>query len=172
MTMRHDKAGIGVGLLIALALGARPAAANDYVAYARVLDVTPQYQRVNNPRVECRTEYAPATPSPAPRAIGGSILGGIAGAILGNQVGQGNGRTAATVAGTITGAIVGDRLQNRQPDAGYGSEPVRRCEQVDHWDRQWVGYRVHYAYAGRTFVTTMPNAPGDRMPVQVSVNPY
>ncbi|MDA8381683.1 MAG: glycine zipper 2TM domain-containing protein [Betaproteobacteria bacterium] len=172
MTTRHNKAAIALGLSLALALGARIAAANDYLAYARVLDVTPQYQRVDNPRVECRTEYAPASPSPAPRAIGGSILGGIAGALLGNQVGQGNGRTAATAAGAITGAIVGDRLQNRPAAAGYGAEPVRRCAQVDHWARQLAGYRVHYAYAGRTFVATVPNEPGERIAVQVSVNPY
>ena len=57
-----------------------PALADDvYYDTARVLAVTPQTERVNMPRQECRTEYIRESSVSGDRDIGGAIIGGIAG---------------------------------------------------------------------------------------------
>jgi uncharacterized protein YcfJ len=106
------------------------------------------------------------------RGMGGSIVGGVAGGILGNQVGNGNGRTAATAAGAIIGAIAGDRIENSN-NAGtvVEQQPVRQCQNVDHWETRPNGYAVTYEYHGHTYTAMMPYDPGDRMKVRVSVTP-
>lgn len=163
---------IRIGLLLALALGSSAALADEYADFARVRSATPEYERINTPRQECRNEYVPAPARGGERAYGGSIVGGITGAIVGNQVGNGHGREAATALGAITGAIVGDRMQN---GSGYyddgGMREVRRCRTVDRWDRQLTGYRVVYEYAGRQYTALMPNDPGRSLRVRVSVEP-
>lgn len=147
-----------------LAIGATSstgALATDIEEYARVLNVTPQVDRVNQPRQVCGA--APAQE----RSLGGSIIGGVAGALLGNQVGNGNGRVAATAAGAITGAIVGDRIDN-QGGAGQGA---RDCQVVDNWQERANGYLVTYEYNGRQYTTVMPNRPGDRIKLYISIIP-
>jgi uncharacterized protein YcfJ len=99
----------------------------------------------------------------------GAVIGGIAGGILGNQVGKGNGRTAATAAGAVTGALVGDRVENN--GAGTAGRQVQNCRTVDNWQTRVTGYNVEYEYQGRTYSTVMPNHPGDRIRVRVSVTP-
>jgi len=89
---------------VALSAAALSAVAADYEDYARVLNVEPQYEQVNHPHQECRTEYVPVQRE-AERGMGGSIVGGVAGGILGNQVGKGNGRTVATAAGAIVARL-------------------------------------------------------------------
>jgi len=42
---------------------------------------------------------------------------------------------------------------------------------VDHWDNRLIGYRVVYAYAGRSYSALLPQDPGRRIPVRVSVSP-
>jgi uncharacterized protein YcfJ len=161
-----------IALFAVLATAALSAAAEDYEDYARVKSATPEYERVNTPRRECRTEYIEGAARPAERGYSGPIIGGIAGAILGNQIGGGRGKEAATAAGAITGAIVGDRVQNSgQYDDGGGRE-VRRCREVDHWERRLTGYRVEYEYGGRRFTAFLPHDPGRELRVRVSVEPY
>ena len=147
------------------------ALAVDFDDYATVKNVTPQIERVNTPREECRDEYV-ASPSNAGsgRGIAGSVIGGIAGALLGNQVGQGNGRTAATAVGAVTGAIVGDRVQNNSNARDDGRD-VRRCHTVDHWEERNAGYRVVYEYAGHKETAVLPYDPGNTLKVRISVAP-
>lgn len=101
------------------------ASAADFEDTARVINVTPQVEQVNQPRQECRTEYV-TTQRQQQRGVGGSIVGGVAGGILGNQVGGGNGRTVATAVGAATGAMVGDRMSN----GGPSYQTVQRCRTV------------------------------------------
>lgn len=164
---------IGATLLFAGAI-ALPAAADDvYYDTARVLSVTPQVERVNNPRQECHTEYSQGSYySSGDRNIGGSIIGGIAGGLLGSQIGKGKGRIAGAAVGAATGAIVGDRIDNSdRRDDGYNSRPVERCAQIDNWQTVNRGYLVTYRFNGRDYTTTMPNEPGNTIGVRVSVAP-
>jgi uncharacterized protein YcfJ len=148
------------------------AGAADFDDYARVLRVSPQYEQVNQPVQECRTEYMQVQQQPQPqqRGVGGSIIGGIAGGLLGNQVGGGHGRTAATAAGAIAGAIVGDRMENNN-SAVVTEQPVRQCRTVDNWQTRTNGYAVTYEYNGHSYTSVMPYDPGERLRVRVSVAP-
>jgi uncharacterized protein YcfJ len=147
------------------------AAAAEFEDFARVVNVTPQFEQVNYPRQECVTEYVPVQRQQQ-RGIGGSIIGGVAGGILGNQVGGGSGKTAATAAGAIAGAIVGDRMENTN-NQGMVSEQqaVQRCRTIDNWQTRNSGYTVTYEYRGFTQTTVLPQHPGDRLPVRVSITP-
>ena len=167
--------------MIGICLGMSVAAhAADFEDTARVMNVTPQVERVNTPRQECRTEYVPIQQQPQQqqqqRGVGGSIIGGIAGGILGNQVGGGSGRTAATAAGAIAGAIMGDRIENNNESGSTATtttteQPVRQCKMVDSWETRNAGYQVTYEYHGRTYTTVMPYDPGRHIKLHVSLTP-
>jgi len=151
----------------------------DYEDNARVISVTPQFQRVNTPSQECRTEYVrESVYEPRERSVGGAIIGGIAGGLLGHTVGRGNGKVAAAAVGAGVGAIVGDRMDN---DRGYGygyggrerveTRPVDRCVTVDNWSQVPAGYLVNYEYNGRQYSTVTDRDPGRYIPVHVDVRP-
>ncbi len=159
--------------LIAATVSMPTLANDDYEDLARVISVSPQIERVNSPRQECRTEYVRESYYEAPqRSLGGAIIGGIAGGLLGNTVGRGSGRVAAAAVGAGVGAIIGDRVDNNRP--GYGRErvetrPVERCVTVDNWQNLPAGYLVNYEYNGRQYSTIMERDPGRYVPVQVAV---
>jgi len=146
-----------------------------YEDRARVISVTPQYERVNTPRQECRTEYVRESYYEQPqRSIGGAVIGGLTGGLLGSTIGRGSGRVAAAAVGAGVGAIVGDRMDNR--DTGYGRErvetrPVERCVTVDNWHQVPAGYLVNYEYNGRQYTTVTNEDPGRFIPVSVQVRP-
>src|SRR5215813_2660040 len=97
MTMKRT----AIAIAVALAAGAPAAfAGHDYEDYARVIDVDPQYERVNVPRQDCRTEYEPRSYyENEHRSLVGPVIGGVAGGLLGAQVGKGNGKVVAAAAG-------------------------------------------------------------------------
>ncbi len=154
-----------------------PVLANDdnYEDRARVISVAPQFERVNQPRQECRTEYVRESYYEAPqRSLGGAVIGGVAGGLLGSTIGRGNGRVAAAAVGAGVGAIVGDRVDNNRQ--GYGRErvatrPVESCVTVDNWHQVPAGYLVNYEYNGRQYSTVTERDPGRYIPVQVGVRP-
>lgn len=154
-----------------LALGAvQCASAAEFDDTARVISVTPRVEQFNQPQQECRTEYVPVQQQA--RGVGGSIIGGVAGALLGSQVGGGSGRTAAAAVGAITGAVVGDRMENNNANAaGVQQQAVQQCRMVDHWETRTSGYSVNYEYRGHSYTSVMPNDPGERLKVRVSVIP-
>ena len=155
-----------------------PAFASDEDAYedrGRVTAVSPQFERVNTPRQECRTEYVRESYYEVPqRSLGGAIIGGVTGGLLGNTIGRGNGRVAAAAVGAGIGAIVGDRVDN---DRGYNnrgrqrveSRPVESCQTVDNWRQVPAGYLVNYEYNGRQYSTVTDRDPGRFIPVHVEV---
>jgi uncharacterized protein YcfJ len=156
---------------------ALPALANDqYTDRGRVLSVTPQTERVNVPRQECRTEYQRQSVQEeyrdGNRSYTGSILGGIAGGLLGSTIGKGSGRVAAAAVGAGIGAVAGDRISNR-PNSVTTTRtvPVESCYQVDNWQTVNTGYLVTYEYNGRTYTTVTNTQPGDYIDVNVSVSP-
>ena len=169
----------------------------NYQDYARVKNVTPEYQRVNSPRQDCRNEYIRDSGydgyrgdrSTSDRSYTGTVVGGVAGALLGSRFGKGKGSTAATAVGAIAGAVIGDKVaanggifasndgyrdrdhDYRDRDHDNRGREVQRCRTVDHYENRLTGYRVVYEYAGRNYTTVMQNQPGRQIPVQVSVVP-
>lgn len=138
---------------------------------ARVVDVTPIYERVEVPteRRECWTEEVHGTRSTSSGA--GMVVGSILGGVIGHQVGRGDGRKVATVAGAVIGAAVGadaDRNARREP---Y-SDTEHHCQvRTDYVREEHLrAYRVTYRYQGETFVTEMDRDPGKFVPVRVQVS--
>jgi len=142
-------------------------AGHEYFDEARVIAVTPQTERVNYPREECRTEYVRENVSS--RSPVGAIIGGIAGGLLGSQVGKGSGRVAGAAVGAGVGAVVGDRMSTRQ--ASYETRPVEHCKMVDSWQTVTSGYHVTYRYNGRNYTTFTDSDPGSTIPIRVAVSP-
>lgn len=144
-----------------------------YSDRARVLSVTPQVERVNQPRQECRTEYVRESMY-EPRSNSGSIIGGVAGGLIGSTIGRGAGRIAAAAVGAGLGAIVGDRVDNN----GYGyrgdrvvTRPVEQCVMLDNWQPVTTGFLVNYEYQGRQYTMLMDRDPGPFVDVDVAVRP-
>lgn len=162
---------IGATLLVMSTISL-PAMADDvYYDTARVISVTPQTERINNPRQECRTEYIrDSYYGSGERDVGGAIIGGIAGGLIGSQIGKGSGRIAGAAVGAATGAIVGDRIDNSDK-SGYSRRGVERCTVVDNWQTVNRGYRVSYRFDGRTYETVMPYDPGNKIRVRIAVAP-
>ena len=156
-----------------------PALASDEDAYedrGRVTNVTPQFERVNSPRQECRTEYVRESYYEAPqRSNTGAILGGVAGGLVGSRFGGGNGRIATAALGAGLGAVFGDRYDNNGRD-NRGRErvetrPVESCVTVDNWHQVPAGYLVNYQFNGRQYSTVTDQNPGRYIPVHVEVRP-
>lgn len=158
--------------LIAATVSMPTWADDDYEDRARVISVTPQVERINNPRQECRTEYVRETYYEAPqRSLGGAILGGLTGGLVGSRFGGGSGRIATAAIGAGVGAIVGDRIDNNGQVGRQRVEtrPVDRCVTVDNWQTVNAGYLVNYEYNGRQYSTVMDRDPGRYVPLQVAV---
>lgn len=153
---------------------ALPAATNDiYYDTARVLSATPQSERINTPRQECRTEYIrDSYYNSGERDEAGAIIGSIAGGLLGSQIGRGNGQIVGAAIGAATGAIVGDRIDNSgRRDSSYSIRPVEHCTLIDNWQTVIRNYLVTYRYNGHDYTTTLGYDPGDNMRVRVAVEP-
>jgi uncharacterized protein YcfJ len=156
--------------MLALTAGWSTAQAAEFEDFARVVNVTPRVEQVNNPRRECYTTEV-QTQQAAPRSAGGAILGGIAGGLLGSQVGNGNGKVAAAAVGAVAGALTGDRLDNQNNQPTVQTTPVQQCRMTDHWESRTSGYSVTYEYQGRSYTTVLPYDPGTRLRLQVSLTP-
>lgn len=165
-----------IGLIAAsISLPALAGHEDNYEDRARVISVTPQFERVNTPRQECRTEYVRESYyEPRERSNTGAIIGGISGGLIGSRFGGGSGRIATAALGAGLGAIVGDRYDNNGRDYGrerVESRPVERCVNVDNWSQVPAGYLVNYEYNGRQYSTVTNQDPGRFIPVQVQVRP-
>ena len=179
--MRNIKFNVVNGVRVAMvapaflaAAFATPVMADDmYTDTARVLSVTPQVERVNVPREECRTEYQQQSyRDDRGHSIAGAVIGGIAGGLLGNTVGHGSGRVAATAVGAGVGAIAGDRIANsRNNVVTTRTVPVQSCYQVDNWQTVNSGYLVAYEYNGTDKVPEVQSAPAshDERALEVQV---
>jgi uncharacterized protein YcfJ len=135
---------------------------NDNIAYGKVIDVQPVYERVSVPerqRVCQRPQYREQRAN-----TGGAILGGIIGGVLGNQIGSGSGRDAATAVGVIAGATVGAKQPSHRQTRARCYTDVRYRQ-----DRQLTGYDVTYEYQGQWYDTFMTRHPGDRVRLAVDV---
>src|SRR6185436_16762023 len=81
-----------IAAAVTLCVGAPSVFANGggFEDYARVREVTPEYQSVNVPRQECYSEVVPQQRySRGGDSIAGPLIGGVAGGLLGSRFGQG-----------------------------------------------------------------------------------
>ncbi len=189
MNIKARISSISSSAVLALALGAGPAMANDDYGtsnrsdaiydYARVISSEPivRYVTVVTPVQECweDTEYYTVAQRPRGTA-GGAIVGAIIGGVIGNQFGHGHNRDAATVFGTLAGAAIGSEVATAKA-GGYATtqyaRPVRRCQTTDRTqeEERIDGYRVIYVYNGQKYATRMPTDPGRRLRIRVDVRP-
>lgn len=169
-TVLNLKRNVLIPMVLASGFSMSALANDQYSDLGRVISVSPQTERINVPRQECRTEYQQQSYQNN-RSITGAVIGGIAGGLLGNTVGRGSGRVAAAAVGAGVGAIAGDRIGNQNNGVTTRSVPVQTCYQVDNWQSVNAGYLVTYQYNGRTYSTITNNYPGQYIDVNVAVAP-
>lgn len=182
--MRNRKLLLG---MCALALVLPGLAAADYgngqrtdrgrYVYGRVIKVQPiiRYVTIKVPIQECWDErqYAPT------RVNGGStVIGAIIGGVIGHQFGSGHGRDATTVLGALIGGSLAQKaaIRRAEREGRYEAREsyiVQRCKtSYDYREEERIdGYDVTYRYKGDTYLTRMPNDPGKRIRLRVSITP-
>jgi uncharacterized protein YcfJ len=165
-------------LLITAALIASPVLpafadrnSNTYDMQAKVISVTPQYEKINSPREDCHTEFVTEVYQNEQPSAAGSIIGGITGGLLGSTIGKGSGRVAAAAIGAGIGAVVGDRVDNQNNPTKTVQRPIEQCTLVDSWHTIQHGYLVSYLYNGQTFNTITDKHPGESIRIRISVTP-
>lgn len=145
-----------------------------YYEEAPVVRVEPIAERSHYsvPHEECWYEQVPEHHYHSTSATG-TVLGGVIGGVVGNQFGKGNGKIAMTIAGGLLGASLGHDWSD---DSGYSYttyENRRHCRVVHsgYGEERITGYRVHYRYKGRRFVTYTKEYPGPTIPVEADMRP-
>lgn len=146
---------------------------NDGVAYARVVSRTPIYTQVQvaEPTQQCHQQQVVYN-EPRHNNLAGTLLGGIIGGVVGHQFGGGRGRDVATAIGAVVGANVGSQSGRYNGGSQHVSYQTR-CQTVNtyRYEQRLQGYDVTYSYDGRLYSTRLPYDPGNRMQVQVNVQP-
>ncbi|WP_084197002.1 glycine zipper 2TM domain-containing protein [Solimonas soli] len=144
--------------------------------YARVIRTQPVYEsvRVDEPRQECWNERVSyRDPRYDNNVAVGGLIGAVAGGVLGHQFGGGSGRGAATVLGAVVGAGVGSNTAAANTRYATQDGYQQRCRVVadSHYEDRVTAYDVTYRYGGRDYVARLPYDPGDRIAVDVNVQP-
>lgn len=165
-------------IIVSTLLLAGFAQAREFNDTARVLDVRPHYEQVSVPYQECwnetRREVRPQYDGRRDSNLGGAIVGGVVGGLLGHQVGGGHGKDVATVGGAIAGTVIGSRIQSgngeRYQEQVDESRTVQRCTQRERREDRLTGYDVTYEYKGEAYHAILPENPGRRLPVRVTMD--
>ena len=175
----------GVTTLATSALAAEP-----FTDRARVLSVQAVHERIPVAREECWNdrqrgyEERRVTRSDTGASIGaGTVLGAVVGGVVGHQFGNSSGgRDRGTAAGAIVGGLIGNQVDRDRGAPGPSGtitevervpveRNVERCRVVNEVREATLGYDVRYEYAGRQFVTRLPQDPGRNLRVRVDVQP-
>lgn len=185
-------AGVIAGISLPVAANKYRGHTNSAYDYAKVIDAIPVVEsyQVNRPVEQCWNEDVRRNDSRQSRRSSSrtpEVLGAIIGGVIGNRFGHGDGRKIATVAGAVLGGSVGRDIKrnnrhsrnnrnNRYESGRYEQsryETVQRCELTDSYvtEERVVGFDVSYKYRGNVFHTQMPQAPGKKIKVKVTVNP-
>lgn len=135
---------------------------------AKVSHVEPLYKvvRVPTQQRQCRDEVVHG--SRTSHSNGGMLVGAVIGGVIGHNIGNERNRKATTAMGTVIGAAIG-----HDSDHSYRT-PTRhieqRCSVSTHYVNQKrnQGYRVHYRYQGKGYVTHMDNHPGKFVHIKTS----
>ncbi len=150
----------------------------DYV-HAKVLSVTPVYReiRTSTPVRECWQEPVQKRKHVRHHSAdpGATLAGGLIGGIIGHQFGKGRGKKVSTALGTIIGAQIGHDA-SRRAHAGTEfqyTEYERFCEVENRVSYEEVldGYKVKYKYRGKQYQTHLPYDPGDKIKLQITIEP-
>ena len=152
--------------MIAAAAVLLAAGAAQATEYGTVISSTPVTQQVAVPQQQCWDEQQVVQPRPSGA---GALVGALVGGVVGNQFGAGMGRAAATGLGVVAGAAIGDHAEaaNTPPVATN----VRRCQNVSQYENRVIGYDVVYEYNGQRYSARLPQDPGSRIALDVSVAP-
>ena len=154
-------------------------AEHEQTVYARVIEVIPVYKsvRVSHPVQKC-WQQPMATSHFQYRgssSAGSTLAGGLIGGIIGHQIGDGRGNKLATALGTMIGARAGydagRDLDFDHYDRFSGYQEVCEVETRSRIEEVADGYDVKYLYNGNRYQTHMPYRPGQRIQINVSVNP-
>jgi uncharacterized protein YcfJ len=124
------------------ALVAAPVEAQPVSTWATVTQSRPIYSQVSEPQQRCYTEHVLDTEV---MRIDEAPIG---------------------VRGTVIPRPGGNDLV-----AVPRERDVQRCNTVDNGRLQLQGYEVHYLYGGREYTTQLPYDPGQRVRVNVDVQP-
>lgn len=152
-------------LMLGLASAVGVAAQAQAAEYGRVITTTPVVENYSTPQQSCWTEQVQVE---QPHNYGGALLGGIFGGLLGSTIGRGNGNVAATAAGAVIGAVSADNATNQY---NTSVQNVQKCTTVQGASQQRiVGYDVTYEYSGQRYTTRMAYDPGNRVPINVTVD--
>ena len=177
-------AGIG-SLLSSLSWAGPPTTSYEY---APVVDVQPivRVVQVERPRRECwqeevYEEHSTGHGHKGPlRTAGPTIAGGIVGGVIGHQFGSGSGNDAMTLLGTLMGAAIANQRAHRRAYAASQSAEhevrpvtVERCQTTTERfaEERVEGYRVTYAYQGRSYTMRTREHPGEQVKLRVQVAP-
>lgn len=146
--------------------------------FADVVNVEPlrRQVRVSEPVRECWQESVQPSEGPfSYNHVGGTLIGSALGIAAGNQIGHGRGKDAARIVGALVGGAIGHNVsvdRQRQLHGDHG-RTVERCDvrYRDTVEERIDGYEITYEYAGRRYVTRLPDDPGQRLRVRVDVEP-
>ena len=169
-----------------------PAYDNAMVDYAKVIDVQPITETIQIPeeRQVC-TERPVQRRVAESRSAGPAILGAIVGGVIGNQLSRGHrnkhghgrghgqrnrnndGRAFATMTGAAIGSSIASGVQYSKYPPRYYTDHAQVCGTETTWrsEERVVAWDVSWKYRGQVYHSRMNQAPGDRIPVRVSVNP-
>jgi uncharacterized protein YcfJ len=163
-TRPRPSASVGIcslGLLLASV-----AATASATELGTVLSSTPVTAQVGVPQTQCVDEEQ--TSQARPSGLG-AVAGAVIGGAIGHSAGSGSSRGAATGVGAVAGAVIGGAMEsNAMPTQ---TTTVRQCQNVTRYETRVVGYDVVYEYAGVRYQSRMPQDPGPRIPLNVSVVP-
>ena len=149
------------------------------IVFARVLKVEPiiRFVTVKIPIEECWDERRTERTNP-PDTGGSTIVGAIIGGVIGNQFGSGSGKAATTALGALLGGSMAQKaaVKRAEREGHYDSRRtyvVQRCRNsYDYRKEERVdGYEVTYKYKGDTYMTRMPEDPGQRIRLRVTITP-
>ena len=141
--MRHPrKTCIALAAAGTLAALTATAAGAQVSAWATVTQARPIYSQVSDPQQRCWTE----------RVVDTTIM-----------------RIDEAPIG-VTGKVI-SRPNGNDLVAVPQEREVQRCGTVDGTRPQLQGYEVHYVYAGREYKAQLPYDPGQRLRVNVDVQP-
>lgn len=152
--------------LIAVSLVAACSAAMAGKEYGTVVSSRAVTAQVSVPQQQCTEQAAVVQP---PTTGGGALLGALVGGLIGHNLGGGMGRAAATGLGIVAGSAIGDH--NEAANTPASTVPVRTCQAVSSVESRVVGYDVTYDYNGQRYTTRLPQDPGERIALNVSVVP-
>ena len=144
--MKHSRTSLysltAAGALAVTTLVASPASAEQVSTWATVTQTRPIYSQVSDPQQRCWSE----------RVIDTEVM-----------------RIDEAPIG-VSGRVI-ERPNGKDLVAVPHEREIQRCGTVDQGRMQLQGYEVHYQYGGRDYTTQLPYDPGQRLRVNVDVQP-